>query len=193
MTVTQGPGPSMGECGSSSAAGRLGSPPAAPACGGLAGERSCVKNLLAARLHGLLILTWRSRTPWTGLTCWRRDCGVCVGRGRYSDTRRRTEKRAAVSSSGCSVSWPPVGSGIVTSWSYWPPVVERGSIAPQLLLCCPLRPNWRLPDWRILVAAGLLRAQFGRTFTPTGLFRPGLKAIREFLGGREFACSPGGR
>ena len=52
------------------------------------GERNCVKNLLAARLYGLLILTWRSRTPGTGLTCRIRDCGVCLGKGRYLDTRR---------------------------------------------------------------------------------------------------------
>jgi len=41
---------------------------------------------LAARVYGLLILEWRSRTPWTGLTCWTRDCGVCVGKGTYSGT-----------------------------------------------------------------------------------------------------------
>jgi len=59
-------------------------PPLAEGC---AGERSCVKNLRAARLYGLLILEWRSRTRWAGLTCWRRDCGVCVGKGTILDIR----------------------------------------------------------------------------------------------------------
>jgi hypothetical protein len=61
-------------------------PPPAEGC---VGEGSCVKNLLAARLYGLLILTWRSRAPWTGLTCWTRDCGVCVGKGTFSDLTRQ--------------------------------------------------------------------------------------------------------
>ena len=55
-----------------------------PPRGWARGERSSVKNHLAARVYGLLILTWRSRTPWTGLTCWIRDCGVCVGKGTIS-------------------------------------------------------------------------------------------------------------
>ena len=62
------------------------SPPPAEGC---ASERSSVKNHLAARVYGLLILEWRSRTPWTGLTCWIGDCGVCVGKGRFDGPPRR--------------------------------------------------------------------------------------------------------
>jgi len=57
---------------------------------GCAGERSSVKNHLAARVYGLLILEWRSRTPWTGLTYWIGDYGVCVGKGTFFGfTRQR--------------------------------------------------------------------------------------------------------
>jgi len=65
------------------------SPPPAEGC---AGERSSVKNHLTARLYGLLILEWRSRTPWTGLTYWIGDFGVCVEKGRYLDTPARPAK-----------------------------------------------------------------------------------------------------
>ena len=45
------------------------------------------KNLLPARVFGVLITTWQYRTPRTGLTCWIRDCGVCVGKGRFPRSR----------------------------------------------------------------------------------------------------------
>ena len=65
---------------------------ALPQVGQVAGLRrknlSCIKNLLPARLYGVLILTWRSRPPWPGLTCWIWDCGVCVGKGTYSEGDR---------------------------------------------------------------------------------------------------------
>ena len=41
------------------------------------------------RFHGVLVLTWRSRTPRTGLTCQVRGCGVWFGKGTFSDLARQ--------------------------------------------------------------------------------------------------------
>ena len=47
---------------------------------------------LPAPVYADLILRSRSRTPWTGLTCWMRDCGVFVGKPTFCGTLGRDPK-----------------------------------------------------------------------------------------------------